>query len=73
MTTTPTSYGQVKITKIRAAYNELREAIASGDLERAQEAFDRYEQWSDYIMVAIRQPAPPDRATEPLSTKTTRG
>ena len=56
MTATATRYGQVKITKIRAAYNELRDAIASGDLERAQEAFDRYEQWSDYVMVAVKKP-----------------
>ena len=42
-------YGRTKVSKIRQAYNDLRSAIASGDMEKAQEAFDRYEQWSDYI------------------------
>lgn len=42
-------YGRTKVSKIRKAYNDLRVAIASGDLDKIQEAFDRYEQWSDYI------------------------
>lgn len=42
-------YGKLRVAKIRSAYNELREAIRAGDLERAEVALDRYEQWADYI------------------------
>ena len=48
-----TRYGRTKVSKIRAAYNDLRSAISSGDMEKAQEAFDRYEQWSDYILTVV--------------------
>jgi hypothetical protein len=42
-------YGQTKIGKIRAAYNDLRKAIRSGDLDAAEAALDRYEPWADYV------------------------
>lgn len=45
-------YGATRVSKIRAAYNDLRQAIASGDIEAAQKAFDRYEPWADYIFDA---------------------
>ena len=48
----PERYGATRVTKIRAAYNDLRQAIASGDLDAAQVAFDRYEAWSDYVLDA---------------------
>ena len=43
-------YGQTRVSKIRAAYNDLRSAIYAGDMDAALEAFRRYESWSDYIM-----------------------
>lgn len=42
-------YGAVRIAKIRDAYNDLRAAIRSGDLDAAEKAFDRYEPWADFI------------------------
>ena len=42
-------YGQLNVAKIRKAYNDLRDAIGSGDFELAQNALDRYEQWADYV------------------------
>lgn len=42
-------YGKLRVAKIRSAYNELRAAIRAGDLERAEVALDRYEQWADFI------------------------
>lgn len=49
MTTDATRYGRTRVAKIRAAYNDLRAAVQAGDIERAQEALDRYEQWADYV------------------------
>lgn len=43
-------YGSTRVTKIRAAYADLRTAVQAGDIERAQEALDRYEPWSDYVL-----------------------
>lgn len=42
-------YGNLRVSKIRAAYSDLRRAIRSGDLDAAEKALDRYEQWADYI------------------------
>lgn len=42
-------YGKLRVSKIRVAFNDLRTAIRAGDLEKAEEALDRYEQWADYI------------------------
>lgn len=42
-------YGVLQVSKIRDAYNELRAAIRSGDLEAAEKALDRYEPWADFI------------------------
>jgi len=42
-------YGQLNVAKIRKAYNDLRDAVRSGDFELAQNALDRYEQWADYV------------------------
>lgn len=41
-------YGNVRIAKIRSAYNELRDAVRSGDFDRANAALDRYEQWANF-------------------------
>ena len=41
-------YGNTKIAKIKAAYDDLRAAVRAGDNEAAQAAFDRYEQWADF-------------------------
>lgn len=43
-------YGRTRVAKIRAAYNDLRAAVQAGDIERAQEALDRYEPWADYVL-----------------------
>lgn len=43
-------YGRTRIAKIRAAYADLRAAVQAGDIERAQEALDRYEPWADYVL-----------------------
>lgn len=42
-------YGVLRVSKIRDAYNDLRAAIRSGDLDAAEKAFDRYEPWADFI------------------------
>lgn len=41
-------YGDVRITKIRAAFNELRAACRDEGTPRIQEALDRYEPWADF-------------------------
>ena len=40
-------YGNVNITTIQKTKNDLRDALSSGDLEAAQKAWDRLEQWID--------------------------
>lgn len=50
MTTDASRYGRTRVAKIRAAYNDLRTAVQAGDIERAQEALDRYEPWADYVL-----------------------
>lgn len=50
MTADHTRYGRTRVTKIRSAYNDLRAAVQAGDIERAQEALDRYEPWADYVL-----------------------
>lgn len=50
MTTDASRYGRTRMTKIRAAYADLRAAVHAGDIERAQEALDRYEPWADYVL-----------------------
>ena len=44
-----THYGTTPITDIRAAFNDLRKAVRAGEIEKAEEALDRYEPWADYI------------------------
>lgn len=43
-------YGKTRVTKIRAAYGDLRRAVRSGDLVQAQDALDRYEQWAGFAL-----------------------
>lgn len=43
-------YGQTRVAKIRAAFNDLRSAVRSGDIVAANDAMDRYEQWADYVL-----------------------
>lgn len=50
MTTDQTRYGRTRVTKIRSAFADLRVAVQAGDMERAQEALDRYEPWADYVL-----------------------
>jgi hypothetical protein len=45
-------YGNVRITKIKAAYDDLRRTVRFGDMEAAEAALDRYEQWADYAFGA---------------------
>lgn len=40
-------YGKVRISKILAAFNELREACRAEGTPRIQDAIDRYEPWAD--------------------------
>lgn len=42
-------YGNTRVAKIRAAYNDLRAAIRSGDIEAAERALDRYTPWADCL------------------------
>ncbi len=56
----PERYGNVRVAKIRAAYNDLRKAIRSGDVEAADAALDRYEPWADYIFSKGALPKPPE-------------
>lgn len=42
-------YGATRVSKIRDAFNELRAAVRSGDIEAAEKALDRYEPWADFI------------------------
>lgn len=42
-------YGRTKVSKIRAAYNDLRDAVRAGRFEEAEAALDRYEPWADYV------------------------
>ncbi len=42
-------YGQTKVSKIRAAFNDLRDAVRAGRFEEAEAALDRYEPWADYV------------------------
>jgi len=49
MNDAPERYGRVRVSKVRAAYNDLRTAVRAGDIEAAQEALDRYEQWADIV------------------------
>ena len=51
-TPNPERYGRVKVSKIRAAYHDLRTAIRGGDIVAANEALDRYEQWADFVFDA---------------------
>ena len=45
----PERYGAVKITKLRAAVNELRAAIQSEGTPRIEVAWERAENWVDRI------------------------
>jgi hypothetical protein len=46
--TDPNRYGKTRIGKIKAAYDDLRAAIRAGDMDAANAALDRYEQWADF-------------------------
>lgn len=41
-------YGAVRVTKIKAAYDELRAACREEGTPRIQDALDRYEPWADF-------------------------
>jgi len=64
-------YGNVRVSKVRAAYKELRDAVRKGDLDSADKALDRYEPWADYVFskqFLVRQPietAPKDGMIKP--------
>jgi hypothetical protein len=51
-------YGQTRIGKIKAAYDDLRAAVRSHNVEGSEAALDRYEQWGDYVF------APPDERAD---------
>ena len=44
-------YGKTRIIKLRRAVDALRHAIAKGDPEETQRAWDRCEPWVDRIFV----------------------
>lgn len=52
-------YGNTKIGKIKAAYDDLRSAVRAGDNEGAQSALDRYEQWADFAFAPRADLTPP--------------
>lgn len=41
-------YGRRKVSKMLAEWNSLRQAVATGDIEAAQRAFDKCEEWIDF-------------------------
>ena len=49
-------YGRTKVSKIMAAYDDLRQAIRDRDLDAAEEAMDRYEPWADYVFGRASEP-----------------
>jgi len=65
-------YGNTKIRKIKAAYDDLRAAVRAGDSEAAQSAFDRYEQWADCAVAPRTDLTPPaaDYVTGPVQNDT---
>ncbi len=44
----PDRYGRRKVSRMLAEWNALRSALASGDREATQEAFDACEEWIDF-------------------------
>ena len=48
-------YGDVRITKIMAAFKELRTACRDEGTPRIQEALDRYEPWADFVAARPKQ------------------
>lgn len=50
MADAPERYGRTKVSKIMAAYNDLRAAVRSGDIIAANTALDRYEQWAGFAL-----------------------
>lgn len=49
----PERYGRTRVAKIKAAYDDLRATVAAGDMEAAQTAMDRYEQWADFAFAPV--------------------
>ena len=52
MTITTTHWGKRRIDKMLKEWNTLRKAISSGDIEAAQDAFDKCENWIDFAFGA---------------------
>ena len=48
-------YGRRKITSMLADWNALRAAVANGDVEATQAAFDRCEEWIDFAFGSARE------------------
>ena len=53
-------YGKTRVAKIKAAYNDLREAVRAHDTEAAEAALDRYEPWADYVFEPAKAEAERD-------------
>lgn len=53
-------YGKTRVAKIKAAYDDLREAVRAHDTEAAEAALDRYEQWADYVFQISKSEAERD-------------
>ena len=51
----PTRYGRRKISRMFNDWNNLRAAVASGDIEAIQHHFDRCEEWVDFAFGASRE------------------
>ena len=47
-------YGNRNIKKMYTEFNNHRIAVASGDLERIQETFDKIESWIDFSFGKIQ-------------------
>ena len=50
-----TRYGRRKISRMFNDWNNLRAAVASGDLDAIQHHFDRCEEWVDFAFGASRE------------------
>ena len=59
-------YGKTRVAKIKAAYDDLREAVRAHDTEAAEAALDRYEQWADYVFQPSKADAERDALREAL-------
>jgi hypothetical protein len=61
ITAAPERYGRRKVSRMLAEWDALRSAVAGGDPEATQAAFDACEEWVDFAFgrASLREPPPP--------------